>query len=59
MGSRWGKGNGDGEEKGGGGQYTTWDQSGRESHHNAKEGFQVSKMGSRTREGSSRRRGIV
>ncbi len=23
----------------------TWDQSGRESHHDAKEGFQVSKKG--------------
>ncbi len=37
----------------------TWDQSGRESHHNAKEGFQVSKRGSRIGEGSSGQRGII
>jgi hypothetical protein len=43
MGNHWRKAKGDGEE-GGGGQYTvTRDQSGRESHHDAKEGFQVSK----------------
>jgi hypothetical protein len=48
--------------KGGEGEVITqaiWDQSGRESHHNAKEGFQVSKRGSRTGEGSSRQRGII
>jgi hypothetical protein len=47
MGNRWGKGIGDGEGKEGGEVSTqaTWDQSGRESHHNAKEGFQVSKRG--------------
>jgi hypothetical protein len=37
----------------------TRDQSGRESHHDAKEGFQVSKRGSRTGEGFSRQRGII
>ncbi len=47
---KWGTvGNGNGEERGGGRSvYTiqpTWDQSGRESHHDAKEGFQVSKQG--------------
>ncbi len=60
MGNRWRKGNGDGRKKGGGKVTTqaTWDQSGRESHHNAKEGFQVSKRGSGTGEGFSRQRGI-
>jgi hypothetical protein len=35
MGNRWGKGKGDGEEKGGGGVSTqaTWDHGGRETHH--------------------------
>ncbi len=36
----------------------TRDQSGRESHHDAKEGFQVSKRGSGTGEGFSRQRGL-
>jgi hypothetical protein len=59
MGNRWGKGKGDGEEKGGGGgQYTSnlgpgW--TGIAPH--AKEGFQVSKRGSGTGEGFSRQRG--
>jgi hypothetical protein len=46
MGNRWGKAKGDGEE--GGGEVSiqsTRDQSGQESHHDAKEGFQVSKKG--------------
>ncbi len=61
MGIRWGKGIGDGEEKEGGevSKQATWDQSGRESHHNAKEGLQVSKRGSGTGEGFSRQRGII
>jgi hypothetical protein len=61
MGNHWGKGKGDGEETGGGEVSTqaTRDQSGRESHHDAKEGFQVSKRGSGTGEGFSRQRGII
>jgi hypothetical protein len=52
MGNRWGKGKGDGEEKGGGGQCTSnlgpgW--TGIAPH--AKEGFQVSKRGPGTGEG--------
>jgi hypothetical protein len=42
MGNCWGKAKGDGEEGG-------RDQSGRESHHDAKEGFQVSKKGIQSR----------
>ncbi len=48
MGNRWGKGKREWGAKGGGGQYTvqpTWDLSGRESHHDAKERFQVIKKG--------------
>jgi hypothetical protein len=47
MGNRWGKGKGMGRKEGGGGQpgQPTRDQGGRESHHNTKEGFQVSKKG--------------
>jgi hypothetical protein len=41
------------------GTQATWDQSGQESHHNAKEGFQVSKRGSGTGEGFSRQKGII
>jgi hypothetical protein len=51
----WGWGGKEGEVS----TQATWDQSGRESYHNAKEGFQVSKRDSRTGEGSSRQRGIV
>ncbi len=60
-GNRWRREKGMGR-KGGRGEVSTqaaWDQSGRESHHNTKEGFQVSKRGSRTGEGSSRQRGII
>ncbi len=49
MGNRWGKGKGDGEEGEGVSIQPTRDQSGRESHHDAKEGFQVSEKGSRNR----------
>ncbi len=43
MGNRWGRGKGNGEEKGGRVRIQpTRDQSGRESHHDAKEGFQES-----------------
>jgi hypothetical protein len=57
--NRWGMGDGGGEEKGGEvSTQVTWDQSGRELHHNAKEGFQASKRGSGTGEGFSRQRGI-
>ncbi len=60
MGNCWGKGKGDGEERGGEvSTQATRDQSGQESHHNAKEGFQVSKRGSGTGEGFSRQRGII
>jgi hypothetical protein len=45
MGNRWGKVKGDGEEGGEVSIQPTRDQSGRESHHDAKEGFQVSKKG--------------
>ncbi len=47
--------------KGGGKVSTqaTWDQSGRELHHNAKEGFQVSERGSGTGEGFTWQRGII
>jgi hypothetical protein len=48
--------------KWGGGEVRTQatrDHSGRESHHDAKEGFQVSKRGSGTGEGFTRQRGIV
>jgi hypothetical protein len=47
MGSRLGKGKGNGEERGEGevSIQPTRGQSGRESHHDAKEGFQVSKKG--------------
>jgi hypothetical protein len=60
MGNHWGEGKGDGEEGGGGGQYTSnlgpeW--TGIAPH--AKEGFQVSKRGSGTGEGLSRQRGII
>ncbi len=60
MGNRWGKGIGDGEEKGGGGQYTCnlgpgW--TGIAPH--AKEGFQVSKRESGTGEGFSKQREII
>ncbi len=42
-----GEGKGDGEGKGGEvSTQATWDQSGRESHHTQKEGFQVSKRDS-------------
>ncbi len=44
IGNRWGKAKGDGGEVS---IQSTRDQSGRESHHNAKEGFQVSKKGIR------------
>jgi hypothetical protein len=59
MGNRWGQGNGDGEERGGG-QYASnqgpeW--TGIAPH--AKEGFQVSKRGSGTGEGFSSQRGII
>jgi hypothetical protein len=37
----------------------TWDQSGRDSQHNAKDGFQVSERGSGTGEGFSRQRVII
>jgi hypothetical protein len=38
----------------------TWDQSGWESHHDMKEGFQVSKRGVQgTRGGISKQRGII
>ncbi len=52
MGNRWGKEKGDGRGKGGGGQYTSnlgpgW--TGIAPH--TKEGFQVSKKGSRTGKG--------
>ncbi len=44
MENRWGKGKGDGKERGGEVRIQpTRVQSGRESHHDAKEGFQVSK----------------
>ncbi len=47
MGNRWGKGKGNGEQMGeGGGQFTA--NQGSEwtgSHHDAKEGFQVSRKG--------------
>jgi hypothetical protein len=57
MGNHWGKEKGDGEEKRGGGQYTSnlgpgW--MGVAPH--AKEGFQVSKRGSGTEEGFSGKR---
>ncbi len=46
MGNRWGRGKGNGEEKGGGvSTQPTRDQSGRESHHDTKVGFQISKRG--------------
>jgi hypothetical protein len=46
-----GKGNGE-HKKGGVSIQPTWDQSGQESHHNTKEGFQVSKRGGQeTRDG--------
>jgi hypothetical protein len=45
MGNRWGKGKGDGEEGGEVSIQPTRDQSGWESHHDAMEGFQVSKEG--------------
>jgi hypothetical protein len=60
MGKRWGRGKGNGEERGGVSIQPTRDQSGRESHHDTKEGFQVSK-----REvqgigvGISKQRGII
>jgi hypothetical protein len=41
MGNHWGKAKGDGEVS----IQSTRDQSGRESYHDAKEGFQVSKKG--------------
>jgi hypothetical protein len=59
MGNRWGKGKGDGEERGGG-KYTSNlgpGLTGIAPH--AKEGFQVSKMGSETGEGFSRQRGFT
>ncbi len=45
MGNRWGKTKGDGEEGGKVSIQSTRDQSGPESHHDAKERFQVSKKG--------------
>jgi hypothetical protein len=56
MGNRWGEGKGDGEEVS---TQATWDQSGRESQRNAKEGFQVSERDSGTGEGFSRQREII
>jgi hypothetical protein len=47
MRNRWGEAKGDGEEGGEVSIQSTRDQSGRESHHDAKEGFQVSKKGFR------------
>ncbi len=45
-----GRGKGNGEQKGGGVSIQpTRDLSGRESHHDAKEGFQVSKKGAQER----------
>jgi hypothetical protein len=46
-----GRGKGIGEQKGGEGQYTqpTRDLSGQELHHDAKEGFQISKKGAQER----------
>ncbi len=48
MGNRWGKGKREWGANGGGGEVSiqpTRDLSGRESHHDAKERFQVSKKG--------------
>jgi hypothetical protein len=62
MGNRWGKGKREWGAKGGEGEVSiqpTRDQSGRESHHDAKEGFQVSKRGDRGRRvGISKQRGV-
>jgi hypothetical protein len=57
--NRWGKGKGDGEEGGEVSTQAARDQSGRESHHDPKEGFQVSKRGSGTGEGFFRQRGVI
>jgi hypothetical protein len=55
-GTVWGRGKKNGEEKGGEvSMQPTRDQSGWESHHDAKEGFQVSKKGGQeTRGGISK-----
>jgi hypothetical protein len=60
MGNGWRKGKGDGEEKGGVSIQPTRELSGRESHHDAKEGFQVSKKGVQGRGvGISKQRGVI
>jgi hypothetical protein len=54
-----GRGKGNGEQKGGVSIQQTRDQSGRESHHDAKEGFQASKReGQETRGGDFQVRGV-
>ncbi len=61
IGNLWGKGKGDGEERGGEvSTQATRDQSGRESHHTQSwDSKYISKRGSGTGEGFSRQRGII
>jgi hypothetical protein len=58
MGNHWGKAKGDGEEGGEVSIQSTRDQSGRESHHDTKEGFQVSKKGIHGRRRDFQARGL-
>jgi hypothetical protein len=60
MGNRWGRGQGNGGEGGEVRIQPTRDHSGRESHHNTKEGFQVSRRGIQgTGVGISKQRGVI
>jgi hypothetical protein len=61
MGNRWGEGKGEWGAKGGEvSLQPTRDLSGRESHHDAKEGFQVSKKGIQEQgEGFPSKRGVI
>jgi hypothetical protein len=55
-----GRGKGNGEQMGGGVSIQpTRDLSGRESHHNAKEGFQVSRKGVQERGRDSQAKGVI
>ncbi len=55
-----GRGKGNGEQKGGEVSIQpTRDMSGRESHHDAKEGFQVSKKGAQERGRDFQAKGVI
>ncbi len=54
-----GRGKGNGEQMGGVSLWPTRDLSGRESHHDAKEGFQVSRKGVQARDRDFQAKGVI